>query len=277
MARVKYLALDIDGTLTDQNHIIPTEIITSLRRLAHAGWRVVLVTGRSFTFAAKTVSQFDFPHYLSLQNGSIMFSMPERKVLFKSYLDSSALLAISSAVDGLPGDLVVYGGYEKQDSCFWRPTHFTGDLELYMQEVSSREGNKWFPVSDFKDIWQAPLVKYPGLLRHTLAAQANLLVDHSVECTVIKDPFFEDYYFLLATAAGTNKGSALQKLIAYIGGDSFVVGAGNDLNDISLLAASDYKVAMAGSPERLLQMADDVAPAPDCGGLLSVLERLLLT
>ena len=39
-----WLALDIDGTLTDQTHIVPEEVVNYLKELHAKGWEVFIIT-----------------------------------------------------------------------------------------------------------------------------------------------------------------------------------------------------------------------------------------
>ena len=71
------IALDIDGTLTDETHQVPNEVAVFLASLVADGWEIVFITGRTFRWVRNALSHLTFPYHLAVQNGAIILKMPQ--------------------------------------------------------------------------------------------------------------------------------------------------------------------------------------------------------
>ena len=58
------IALDIDGTITGGDHMIPCEVAAYFETLYKDGWRFILVTGRFFSYAMTTLTKLNFPFFI---------------------------------------------------------------------------------------------------------------------------------------------------------------------------------------------------------------------
>ena len=67
------IALDIDGTITRDDHLIPDEVVFYLESLFNERWQIILVTGRTLSFALSSIQKLQFPYLLGLQNGADLF------------------------------------------------------------------------------------------------------------------------------------------------------------------------------------------------------------
>ena len=83
-----WIALDIDGTITDATHHAPKEVVDFLHSLVDCGWEIVLITGRTFSFCHFVVRELDFPFYLGIQNGADILLMPKKSL-------STAIISIT--------------------------------------------------------------------------------------------------------------------------------------------------------------------------------------
>ena len=67
------IALDIDGTITDKDHLISDEVADFFEGLYVNGWTFLFLTGRPLSFAMRTLPKLTFSYYLGVQNGSVLF------------------------------------------------------------------------------------------------------------------------------------------------------------------------------------------------------------
>lgn len=272
-----WIALDIDGTITAEKHRIPDNVVSYLRSLARDGWKIVLATGRSFSFATSTLSQFDFPFLLLPQNGSIALQMPERRVLFRRYLSSHVLPILDRAFEGTGTDYLVYAGYEKGDFCYWRPSRFSEKDLAYLLALQSREKKNWQAVDPFDPLIldQFPLIKCFGPPRQMKKIAEYLRQSSLFEVAQIRDPFNEAYCLLLITDRLATKGSGLKHAGELLGRGEIVIAAGDDENDLSLLQNADIKIAMPHAPDPLKVIADLIAPPVEEEGIIHALQIAL--
>jgi Cof subfamily protein (haloacid dehalogenase superfamily) len=271
----KWIALDIDGTITNDKYSVPDEVISYLKSLHNSGYNIIVLTGRSYSFACKTLSTFDFPYYFSLQNGSVMLEMPSEKILFKNYLHKEAIPLVEKAYQGVEGDFVVYSGIENQDYCYWRAGNFPEDQMEYIKELISREKGKWKQVDSFDEIdFDIPLIKCIGYKDTMVLLAEKVKKLTSFDFSIIKDPFFREFYLLMITNEKVNKGFAVKQLTNLIGKGE-IIAAGNDANDISLLDVADIKIAMADAPLFLQKKADIIAPLAIDKGIIPALKQAI--
>jgi len=246
-----WIALDIDGTITQDKYSVPARVIAFLKSLHEKGWRIALCTGRSFKFASMALTEFDFPYVFLPQNGSVVFQMPEKKVLYRRYIDGSELCVIEKALEGIGTDCLVYSGFEKGDFCYYRPDRFSLEDHKYLQELQRREKEAWVAVEKF-EVASTPLIKCFGDAQRAAQIAKKLKV---FEVAQIKDNFVT-MDVLLVTHSGVSKGKSLSKFIQK---GERVIAAGDDTNDLSLFDVADVKIAMPHAPEAMKKRADFIA------------------
>lgn len=269
-----WIALDIDGTVTDSKHLIPDKLHRFLEGLVGT-WNIAFVTGRPFTFAYETLKVFAFPFFFLGQNGTLALEMPKRRELFTDYLEPSSLPLIEEAAKGLVSDFLIYAGYEKGDICYYRPYLLKPEDESYLEDVKKRQEKDWVSYRSFQEIGPFPLVKCFGEEETMRTLQKKLSEKKVFELSIVKDPFAKGIFMLLITKKGVCKGKALEKLIAKYDRGKWLIGAGDDENDIPLLEVCDYKIAMEHAPSSLKKKADFIAPLREKGGLVTALEWAL--
>lgn len=265
------IALDIDGTLTGDLKPPPQPVIDYLHRLEEEGWAIAFITGRTFHFGFDALRGFNFPFTYAFQNGAVIMQMPEQRVIRKKYLTKPLL-------ESLPDNkLIVYGGYEHQDKCFYVEQNFDPELLDYFSRRTKVFHETWIPISSFEDLELSsfPVIKYFG---DEISAQiiADALVrDQQMDATIIRDPFDHSMFLLQATAAGINKGHTLEELREHLGITGVTIAAGDDLNDASMFDTADICIAMANAPESMKIKADVVAPLASQMGIIQGLRTAI--
>ena len=71
---IRFIALDVDGTLLDSEWRVPQANRDAIRRATDAGIEVALVTGRRFDFARPVFDQIDAPLTLIVSGGALVKS-----------------------------------------------------------------------------------------------------------------------------------------------------------------------------------------------------------
>lgn len=207
-----WIALDIDGTLIHDKYHVPVEVRDFLKELSST-WNILIVTGRTFSFASPAVSTFNFPFYFSAQNGSFCVEMPSKDLIYKQYIPKNQLPEIEKAYGNLTGDLLVYSGFELGDFCYYRPARFY-DLQLsYIEDLQTREREKWQPVRSFEEmeIDSFPYIKCFVPYDQMETLQDRLEKFHHFETSFIRDPFDRHTHLVQITGENVNKGLAVKK------------------------------------------------------------------
>jgi hydroxymethylpyrimidine pyrophosphatase-like HAD family hydrolase len=263
-----WIALDIDGTITLDKYSVPKEVTAYLRSLNMSGWNIAMVTGRPYSFAAMALSDFDFPYTFLAQNGSVGLEMPQKKLLFKVYIQSKLIPLVEKAFEGIDSDFLIYAGYEKGDFCYWRPNRFSPEDLRYLSDLQKRQKEKWQQVDRYENVKldAFPMIKCFGNGPRMDLIASRLRAMGQFEIAKIRDPFEEGYYILLVNDINASKGRSLTRVFDLKGRGAQVIAAGDDENDLSLLEVADTKIAMSHAPKSLQKVATFIAPpTQDCG------------
>ena len=270
-----WIALDIDGTITQDKYSAPRPVVDFLREAHQNGWKIAFATGRAFCFAAPVLECFDFPCVALAQNGSIALNMPTREIIFKRYMKIAVIFDLEEAYKGMETDFIVYAGYENSDQCYFRPDRFSSEDLAYLELVQQREKKLWTQVDRFDLDFDIPLIKCFGRLDVMKKIGGRLIKKKHFQVSLIRDPFHASYYILLVTDKKASKGSALREICSLFGRGDLVVAAGDDENDLSLLQAADVKIAMPHAPEIIRKIADFTAPPVSEQGIIYALKIVI--
>ena len=277
MAKVVF-ASDIDKTLTDERHLIPDEVVNYLEELYKSGWEIVLLTGRTFSFAMMSVEKISFPFYLAVQNGAEVLKMPERKIIFQNFLPKSVANAIDELYHHYPEDFLIYSGLEKGDFCYYRTLKFTPPFLDYLEKLKRIVPAEWVEVKAISEISQKsfPLIKCLGDFQSLQKIQAKLSDIDTATTSLILDSVDPLLPILLVTHNEVNKGIIFKKIYNMFGWTCPIIAAGDDNNDIPLLQIADIGIAMKTGSKELQLHADILATSSLDRAIIPALEEAKL-
>lgn len=269
------IALDIDGTITNHHTQLQPEVKSFLKFLAEE-WLLVFITGRAFTWAYEILREIDFPYYLAVHNGAIVFQMPAKTIVTKKLIDVSRLPSIDLLFADQLNDYILYPENEGSTVCYFRPDRFTSEVLTYLKRRSENFFEKWIPLPDFEHLPFDDFfaLKYFGSLVESEKI-AGLLEKQHLHAPIIKDPFDLNVHIIQATHREVSKGSTLLQLKTLLLPDGISIAAGDDNNDATMLDAADIKVVMATAPNSLLQIAHVIAPPAKEMGIISGLKKAI--
>ncbi len=272
-----WIALDIDGTIANYGKSTPAAVVSYLKTCTEQGWRIAIVTGRSFRSALLALEAFDFPYLLVIQNGACAFEMPMHRSLFSQGIPVAHLQKASAAFEGISGDFFAYAEAKNDYWCYWRPDRYCGEQLSYLQKFWNRQTETWCAVGDFCEIpcAEVQLLKSFGSEPDMRLAARRLIETGLFEVSVVHDSFKRDECLLLATDFSVSKGSSLKRAIGEFGLPGRLIAAGDDYNDLSLLKAADVKIAMANAPKELLELAHVIAPPASEQGIIAGLQSAI--
>ncbi len=300
-----WIALDIDGTITDATHHAPKDVVRYLHTLVDQGWEIVFITGRTFSFCYQVVKEFDFPFYLAVQNGADILFMPEKKLIARHYLDNQVIPALEKAYEGEKEDFILYAGFEHGDFCYYRPERFSPAMAKHLEKIIALSPEPWKAVKDFEfeSNFSFPLAKCLGTQERMARVNAHLqnllnletavgdgkltqpfnsesfptaVSRLNVSSTMIRDPLGdEDAYLILVTTKEATKGKALSRIKQMIGRGGPTIAAGDDLNDISMLQGADIRIVMEAAPPEMLPLATLVGRHGKQHGIIEALTQAI--
>ena len=268
----RLVALDVDGTLARAGSPIDPTILAALRDVAHRGIQVVIATGRGWLTMRETARLLPQSAYLVLNNGAATRAVGDGRLIESREVPHAAAnqarLAFRSA--GLPA--------------IWIESATSGDRYLV-----DGDWRKFPPYRRYLDPKAARVVRlaHPDLapppaqvfglapsrlsakleheLRSTLGDRAEIVVWRSRRLESLG---------LEVLPPGVTKGAVVAQLARRLGVRAVdAVAVGDDLNDLEMLDWAGRGLAIQGSPESLVDVADDVI-SDDGDGLRRLLEEL---
>lgn len=267
---IRLIALDIDGTLVDDDVVLRDRTVTTIHRALHRGVRVSLVTGRM------TFSAVQFAFTLGLTDpvigtqGGLIREMPDRigrvgKLLRHQPLDPTVARAALrwSRERGLDPHL----------NHLERLVIRADDPQV--DDYSAFLGTRATRVPDLEAWIQHPITKLvavgPPGLPAALLGEARKTFSGRADVTVAHPRFLE------FVAPGVSKGEAVRWLARRAGiGLGSVLAIGDQMNDLEMLAAVGHGTAMPSSPADVIEVARYVAPPLADEGAAQVIELLVL-
>lgn len=272
------IALDIDGTITTPDHMIPDGVATYFNNLHDEGWQFIFVTGRPLSFALMSLNKFEFPFLLGLQNGADLLEMPSKKRVHHAYLKIDVVSALDELYTEQENDFVIYAGYEKGDLCYFRPSRFSPEMLQYLRQVEKLSAEPWKELESFDHFGQStfPLIKCLGSKEMLTNFEKTLQTLKGIKTTTIHDPISQTLYVTLITHEDADKGKAVNKFMDLYSLKRPLITGGDDLNDIPLLKVGDVRIAMDGAPDALQDLAHIIAPPAAKQGIIEGLQQAIM-
>jgi Cof subfamily protein (haloacid dehalogenase superfamily) len=261
---VEALACDLDRTLISEDGVLRPRTKRALRAARAAGLPVVIVTGRMFRSVLPYVEDAGLDDPVVCYQGAVVADPRKGEFLLHEPIP---LDTASETIDA-----VVAEGFHL--NCYV-------DDELYVAEVTPQ-------ARAYADFQQLPI--HPvGPLREWLDRPPTKLVvvGDPVELDGLEQRLKERFagrlyvskslpYFLELASPNVTKASGLRFVAERIGFSlERTIAFGDGENDVELLEAAGYAVAVANAHDRVLAVADFVCPPPDEEGVAQVIERYL--
>lgn len=262
------IALDMDGTLLNDDKVIPKENIDAIIEMQKQGKKVAICTGRPESGALPFVKDLHlekYGGYVLSYNGGRIYDVKNRKILYNKAFPNEYLPKVMELIEGSsitvssPLDDKIVAGHainplsKTEANIVHLPFEFHEnfvDLGITM--------NKLLLIDD-------PMVigKYYPKLRDAL--EPNLHV------------FLSEPYFMEITPENVNKGEGLHHL-AEITGISIekMIAMGDSFNDIEMLKEAGLGVAMANSKEGVCEYANIVTVSNNQCGVAKIIKEYIL-
>lgn len=269
------IALDLDGTVTGERHLVAPEMAQGLKQISEQGWQIAFITGRVFAYAWPVLQCFSFPYLLAVQNGADILEMPEKKRLKRNYLSSSIVSEIDRLYQSQKEDFIIYAGIDVGDFCYFRDSRFSPKLLDYLEILKKMSAAPWKKCDfHFDKTLSFPLIKCFGEEEAMMRMNGNLKNLEGVEASWIRDPIDKSLFLNLVTDKDANKG----KVVRYFKERTpfpVVIAAGDDRNDIPMLEEADVSIVIENAPKEVLELGNILAKPPEELGLLTALKEAI--
>ena len=251
MFQIDCIACDLDDTLVDREHDITKKDKEALQAISKQGIRVILATGRHYTYIREYIDVLDISGFACTSGGGMIYDFSQDKIVTLWELPIDDLKAVISY--GLATNLPMV--LHKGDRMYLT----TNNPRLpFIERYNHRQHNPKFEVAfDVVDFSLLPIegaykfsaVNHPGEQNLSqfdwIIQKGHMNVDSSSDMLI-------DF-----TARDASKGTALKYLSDLLGFDlKRTVVIGDNDNDISMFEVAGIKVAMENGVDELKQKAD---------------------
>ncbi|MNZ68111.1 putative phosphatase YwpJ [compost metagenome] len=248
MGNYKLLALDMDGTLLNEQVEISAENAEWIQKARDAGVTVSFSTGRGFQSALPYAEQLKLDTPMITVNGSEIWHRPhvlhKRTLLSPSYVKQLHELALVHS-----------------EAWFWA---YTADQifnkEKWIEPADDYEAHHWLKFGFYTE---------DDHIRERLLAEVQswgaLEITNSSPWNLELNPL------------GVSKATAIAELCGLLDIDmSQVIAVGDSLNDIAAIREAGLGVAMGNAQEAVKEAADFITLTNDEHGVAEVIKRFIL-
>ena len=265
--RYKMIALDLDGTLNNDDNVITPRTRNALLAVQEQGVIVALVSGRQAPGLQREADALRLENYHGLRisyNGGRIQEATTGEIMFDSAIDNETAVAFLRHLEAWPelSPIVDDGEYI-----------YTTDASRHKVMDESRNNN--LQVKIVENIANAVTFNPVKILT---AAPNEILVPHLADIR----RGFEDKlsfvqsapWFYEGTVKGVSKSSALGAACERLGiKPAEVMAFGDAQNDISMLEFAGCGVAMGNACDELKAVADEITASNNEDGIALTLER----
>lgn len=261
---IKLIATDMDGTLLDENGVLPIEFTEILDRLAAKNIKLVVASGRPYYTLKANFGPIGENLSYICENGALV--VENGKIIYESSIDRNLVHEVIECAKGIVGNAVILCAA----NCAY--------VEKNCSEGHLNEIKKYYkiinPVDDLKNVDD-------DIVKITICNLGNSLENLN---NVFK-PKFGDILNVVGSGevwidisnTGANKGVALRKLMntENITKEETMV-FGDYYNDIEMLAEAEYSFVMENAPEDMKQYGKYIAASNiEHGVLKAIIEYAL--
>jgi hypothetical protein len=287
---IRFLALDIDGTLLNSRWELPPENITAVAECVRRGVEVALVTGRRFDFARPVMDELAVPLTMIVSNGAVVKDQSgltlERRLLSR---DTAAhVLQVTAAWRDCAGlffdrthDAQIV--FERIDPADEPRRRF---YEVNRDAIAERRLDACLDEEPVQVMFSGPLARMRAL-RATLkggqtpsAGERPEKGDCPPYSVAITEYEHRDFALVDVMAAGCSKGTAVAEWVSRRGySRDEVMAVGDNLNDLEMLQYAGVPVVMGNAAASLRARANGwrVTSTNDEAGVAVAIREHILT
>ncbi len=267
---IKLIAIDIDGTLLNNQHQVTKEVHEALKKAEAQGVKIVLCTGRPITGVKGLLKELDLykeSDFVITYNGSLVQATHTNEIISKFGLSHEDYLEI----DLLARKLGVHLHSETEDTMYTSNRDISPYtiLEAHLVDMPLKFRTPEEMTADLSII-KMMMIDEPALLDEIIP---KIPADFLEKYTVVKSTPF----FLEILNKEVDKGAAVERLAKHLGLEqSEVMAIGDNENDLTMIQYAGLGVAMENATENVKNSAKVITTSNDAHGVAVAIEKYVL-
>ncbi|MBP1154796.1 MULTISPECIES: Cof-type HAD-IIB family hydrolase [unclassified Paenibacillus] len=262
----KLIALDVDGTLLNDDYELTERTVSTLRQVHEAGGRIVLCTGRAPASSVPIMEQLGFEGVLIAHNGAATVETPGSRLLHEFAFPIQDI-----------AELVQY--------CRAEEVHFDMNTswDMYVEKVGEAEAAMYEKYMAAPEQVEDVLAMSVSIVKFTMFGSEEAMdrVEQNLGSLHLPPTLHairSGVHFIDVMLNSVSKGRALSELSEMWGIEaSSILAMGNYFNDIDMLRFAGLGIAMDNSPEEVKLAADTVTLSNNEEGVAEALMRYVWT
>ena len=274
----KLIAIDIDGTLLNDNKEVTEATRTAITAAMNKGVYVSLCTGRGVLTSTRIKHQVpDLNAPLILNGGALISDIPRGRFLYVRNLSKQVAIDAVYQLRNMDCHPIVYAPLPESQYFYYDTIDPANEA---FQEYVDKNPGRAHPVADVLDTISAE----PAMVAATDRVERirNLeptFVSRMPEMTVTLEvsPIDRRYCHVTLTPRGVSKGTGLRELASILGVDMLeTLAIGDNLNDLDMMTSAGLGVAMGNATPETKERADHVTASNNEDGVARVIEQFVL-
>lgn len=268
----KALFTDLDGTLLNSKSEISEGNRAAVEKLRKAGHHIVLTTGRPLASAIKQANVLGLTGkgcFLIAFNGGVLYDLEKHSVISRTVMPRQLVFEIFDEANLRSIHIQTYS----ETTVLVEPRCANAIAEKYCKRL----GMEYEVIPNVRTMTRDP---EKILLIDTKSRDVlnRFIEDVSPRYTKELDFFYSSQELLEIVPKGVNKGTAIRKTAEFLGiKPENTVSAGDEANDIPMLKAAHYGIAMKNaSPAVLAEISLVSENDNDHDGVSEIIEKYLL-
>ena len=266
---MKLIALDIDGTLLNDDRVITPKTKKALTKVREAGHNVVIASGRDYAGTTVFADELDFDKYgglLSNFNGARITNYRTGEMIANHTLDLDLTKDIISYADEIGMDFIIY--YDGKV--------YTNDMDTYYLDYTAK-------LNDME------IVHNPNLIDEIDFKPNNILMSKDPEVIGELSKLMHDKFGHVTTQVRStpwyyeimpkdiSKGTSLYDIADFYDIDhADIIAFGDEMNDYSMIEMAGVGVAMANATDDLKKIADYITLSNNDDGIADYIYKFIL-
>lgn len=272
---IKLVAIDIDGTLVNEQKVLTDNVRDVIRRAMAQGVKIVLCTGRPIEGIRTYLEQLGFDEtedYVISQNGASITRVDTMEVVEDTPLSFAEVCELYRFGKNYPAEICLLN-----EEHFYLMTEYgeqpSMDADLIDEGNTINMAVEIIHLDQLKEEEQMLKVVYFGDPNEVDVVEQALPDDFQDKYYIVRS----QSYLLEVMVKDTNKGTALKKLADHLGFSmAEVMAIGDGENDYEMIEAAGLGVVMENGTDRLKGIANEVTLSNEADGVAHAFEQWVL-
>lgn len=268
----KLIAIDLDGTILDSYGEVSENTKRILKETMKKGTKVIIASGRTIDSIKAIADEISTDKYIIAGNGSIIYDLQEKNVIYEKYIPKSKALNIIKICEDNSITYSVYTNntivadslkynilYYYKQNLKKEPTKKTSitivpNIYNYVKNMDDEKVMKIFICDKHQSVFNSILKKFYEIEDIEILDVSHM--SRKIISNGSKDVALE-YFYTEISEKNVDKWYALEYLINKLNIDKTeVISIGDNNNDLKMIEQSGLGIAMKGSSSKVTEIAD---------------------